>query len=40
MSFIVNQDGVVYEQDLGPKTAALAADISRYDPASGWTAVK
>jgi hypothetical protein len=39
-SFIVNQDGVVYEQDLGPKTAALAADISQYDPASGWTEVK
>ena len=40
MSFIVNQDGLVYEQDLGPKTAALAADISGYDPASGWTEVK
>jgi hypothetical protein len=40
MSFIVNQDGVVYQQDLGPKTAAVAADISRYDPASGWTEVQ
>jgi hypothetical protein len=39
-SFIVNQDGVVYEQDLGPKTAALAADISQYDPASGWIEAK
>jgi hypothetical protein len=40
MSFIVNQDGVVYEQDLGPKTAALAADISWYESGSGWTEVK
>ncbi len=40
MSFIVNQDGVVYEQDLGSQTAALAADIGRYDPATGWTEVK
>jgi len=40
MSFIVNQDGLIYEQDLGPKTAAVAAAITRYDPASGWTQVE
>jgi Protein of unknown function (DUF2950) len=40
MSLIVNQNGVVHEQNLGPKTAALAADISQYDPASGWTELK
>jgi hypothetical protein len=40
MSFIVNQDGVVYEQDLGPRSASVAADITRYDPASGWTKVE
>lgn len=38
-SFIVNQDGVVYEKDLGPKTAAAAAKISKFDPDSGWRKV-
>jgi hypothetical protein len=36
MTFIVNQDGIVYEQDLGPETAARVADITRYDPDSTW----
>jgi len=40
MTFIVNHDGVVYQRDLGRDTAALAAKITRFDPAKGWTAVK
>jgi hypothetical protein len=36
MSFMVNHDGVVYEKDLGPDTAARAAAIRRYDPGAGW----
>jgi hypothetical protein len=40
MTFIVNHDGVVYERDLGPDTAKLAAAIRRFDPAAGWSAVK
>ena len=28
MTFIVNQDGVVYEKDLGPETAAMAGKLS------------
>ena len=39
MSFIVNQDGLVYEKDLGADTAAVAVKISRYDPADGWNQV-
>ena len=39
MSFIVNQDDMVYEQDLGPKTATIAPVIKRYTPAAGWTRV-
>ena len=39
MSFIVNQDDLVYEKDLGANTASLAAKISRYDPADGWNQV-
>jgi Protein of unknown function (DUF2950) len=40
MTFIVNQDGVVYQKDLGSDTAKLAAEISQFDPDSGWTKVK
>jgi hypothetical protein len=36
MTFIVNQDGNVYQKDLGPKTAALAADIKTYNPDKTW----
>ncbi len=40
MSFIVSKDGLVYEQDLGPKTTTAAAATTRYDPSSGWTRVE
>ena len=36
MSFIVNQDGVVYEQDLGPDTAQKAANILLFNPDKDW----
>ena len=39
MTFIVNHDGVVYQKDLGPKTAELARAITRFDPGEGWVAV-
>jgi hypothetical protein len=38
MTFIVNHDGVVYQKDLGPDTAKLAAAMTRFDPGPGWTA--
>jgi hypothetical protein len=40
MTFIVNHDGVVYERDLGPDTAARAASITMFDPGAGWSPVK
>ena len=40
MTFIVNQDGVVYEKDLGQDTATLAARLEEYNPDSGWAAVR
>jgi DUF2950 family protein len=40
MTFIVNQDGAVYEKDLGPETATRAASITRYDPDSTWIRVE
>ena len=36
MTFIVNQDGVVYQKDLGKKTEALAVALVDYNPNSGW----
>ncbi|HET9734626.1 MAG TPA: DUF2950 domain-containing protein, partial [Burkholderiales bacterium] len=36
MSFIVNHDGVVYEKDLGPGTAAAAGKITRFNPDKTW----
>jgi hypothetical protein len=37
MTFIVNQNGIVYQKDLGPDTAKIAAAMTDYDPGSGWT---
>jgi hypothetical protein len=39
MSFIVNQDGIGYEKDLGPDTQAAVAQLTRYDPDHTWRAV-
>jgi hypothetical protein len=36
MTFIVNHDGVVYSQDLGPATAKAAGAIAVFDPDSRW----
>lgn len=36
MTFIVNQDGVVYEKDLGDKTEATAKSMKEFNPNSGW----
>ena len=38
MTFVVNQDGVVYEKDLGPESDATARGITRYDPDETWRA--
>ena len=36
MSFIVNQDGVVYEKNLGRNSAAIAHKMTAYDPDATW----
>jgi hypothetical protein len=36
MTFIVNHDGVVYQQDLGPNTTALAQSMTRFNPDDTW----
>ena len=36
MTFIVDQDGIAYEKDLGPKTAQIAKTLTRYDRDASW----
>jgi hypothetical protein len=40
MTFIVNKDGVVYQKDLGPDTAQIAAALSEYNPDKSWDPVE
>ena len=37
MTFIVNQQGRVYQKDLGPKTAKIAGTMKEYDPDKTWS---
>jgi hypothetical protein len=39
-TFIVSHDGVVYEKDLGPKTAELFSAMELFDPDKSWTPVE
>lgn len=39
MTFIVNQDHVIYERDLGAGTPAAVGAISVFDPGDGWVPV-
>jgi hypothetical protein len=40
MTFIVNQDGVVYQRSLGERTPSIAAAMKEYNPDNRWTEVK
>jgi Protein of unknown function (DUF2950) len=40
MTFMVNQQGKVYQKDLGPDTLKAAQDADTYDPDRTWTPVK
>ncbi len=37
MTFLVNQQGVVYQKNLGPKTTTIARSMTVYDPDTTWT---
>ena len=39
MTFIVNQDGIVRERDLGPQTDAIARKMTVYNPDASWRQV-
>jgi hypothetical protein len=36
MTFIVNQDGIVYQKDLGKKTESLGKVMQEYNPDASW----
>jgi hypothetical protein len=36
MTFIVNQQGKVFQKDLGPKTASIVKNMTTYDPDKTW----
>ena len=38
-TFMINQDGVVYQKDLGSKTGELARAIKAFNPDSTWSKV-
>ena len=40
MTFVVNEDGVVYQKDLGKKTEALAKAMKEYNANSSWQKVE
>jgi Protein of unknown function (DUF2950) len=39
MTFIINQDGVLLQKDLGKTTTETATAMSEFDPDAGWTPV-
>jgi hypothetical protein len=39
MSFVVNQDGVVFQKDLGPETQRLAANLTQFNSDPSWAQV-
>ena len=36
MTFIVNQDGQIYQKDLGPNTDQIASEMVAYNPDATW----
>jgi Protein of unknown function (DUF2950) len=40
MSFLINQDGQLFQKDLGPQTAELAESLGSFDPDPSWSPVE
>jgi hypothetical protein len=40
MTFLTNENGTIYQKDLGEKTADLAQQMTEYDPDKTWKVVK
>jgi hypothetical protein len=39
MSFVVNQDGIVFQKDLGPESARVAGNITQFNADSSWARI-
>ena len=39
MTFMVNQDGVIVQKDLGPKTEELVSKMTEFNPNKTWDEV-
>jgi len=37
LTFLVNQEGIVYQKDLGPRTVKLGNEMTLFDPDRSWT---
>ena len=40
MTFLINQDGVLYQKDLGKTTTETVTAMTKFDPDTGWTLVQ
>jgi Protein of unknown function (DUF2950) len=40
MTFILNQDGILFQKDLGKTTTETATAMTEFDPSDGWTPVE
>jgi hypothetical protein len=40
MTFLINQDGVLLQKDLGKTTAETATAMSEFDPDTSWSLVQ
>lgn len=40
MTFIINQNGILFQKDLGKSTTETATAMSEFDPGEGWTPVE
>jgi hypothetical protein len=40
MSFLINQDGTVFEKDLGEKASDVAKTITSFNPEHAWKPVE
>jgi Protein of unknown function (DUF2950) len=40
MTFIISQDGILFQKDLGKTTTATATAMSEFDPGEGWNPVQ
>ena len=38
-TFLVSQDGIVYQKDLGPNTLEISRRIERFNPDQSWSPI-